>query len=323
MALPLLYEYTFDHHFKFGFEPNRYFERRQGPEDIFIASYGRAQFCPLNWREANVLAAKEIFHRLPQPLWVLFSGGTDSEACLRSFSEAKVPVKIASLKLKKGYNQHDLDYVRKYSDKYSCEVEVIELDIEEFWESREFYRIVDSIECVSPILAAHLWLADQLVGTPILAQGEPHLKKEIDQKAERKLDSWYLVESERLCSLYTHFIKTKKPAVPGFFQYMPEQTLSFLKNNPLLHDLVNNRIFGKLGTRSSKNQMVRQFYPEIEERPKFTGFEKISFLHDLKRSELAERFPHSDAIVKIDYEDLLSQLEPLVKKEENKGLLLK
>lgn len=308
-----MFEYTLDNHFRFGYQSAPWFQPRQSSQQKFLAVYGTPKNFHLNWRESNRLAAREIAHRMPHPIWIMLSGGTDSEACLRTFVEEEIPVRVATLRFKGGFNRHDIEYAFSYSRETGQKLEVFDLNIEDFWNGLELYYIVDPIRCVSPILAAHLWLANQLDGTPVMAQGEPHLKKKVTDNYIPGLspygnEPWYLIESERLCSLYSHFILTGKPAVPGFYQYLPEQTLSFLRNNPILGDLVQNKIEGKLGTRSSKNQMVRQFYPEMEERVKYTGFETLAELHDLKRMELAQRFPDSDAYFSISYENLLNQL---------------
>lgn len=310
-----MYEYTLKNHFRFGYDTNRWFCNRERPEDQFTAQFGRAEKKISSWREANIQACKAIRRHFDGPLWVLFSGGTDSEICIRSFFEAQIPIRVATLKFKNNLNTHDLQYVEKLKKQLGLDVTYFELDILDFFNSKEMYDIVDAIECVSPILACHLWLADQLDGVPIIAQGEPYLKKDIPSnyiagESPYEKSPWRLVESERLCSLYKHFIFKNRPAVPGFFQYTPEQFYSYLTGNKILTDLVEDRVIGKLGTRTSKNDMAYQFYPEVEPRQKFTGFEYVENLHNLKRAELARRFPNSDQNYLIEYHELVRALAP-------------
>ncbi len=309
-----MFEYTYQNYFQFGYSNGRRFCNRQDPSETFIATYSHCHKQVDSWREANRLACIDIAEKAKGPIWVLLSGGTDSEICVRSFYEARVPIQIATLRFKNKENAHDLQYVEKLRSQLDCEIHYFDMDIELFWRSSEFYKIVDAIQCVSPILACHLWLADQLEGTPVMAQGEPHLKKDIPEdyvpgESPYLPSAWRLVESERLCSLYKHFIFQDRPAVPGFFQYLPEQFYTYLKLNPILQKLIQNEIPGKLGTRTSKNQIALQFYPEVEVREKYTGFEKIQKLHDVKRSELAQRFPFSDQNFSIEYGQILKDLE--------------
>lgn len=210
-------------------------------------------------------------------------------------------------------NSHDLEYVKKFAYEHNIKIHYHDLSILDFWNSKIMLDIADSVSSVSPILASHLWLAEQIKGVPVIAQGEPHLKKSIPDSYIPGVSpyiesSWHLVESERLCSLYQYFIQKNKPAVPGFFQYLPEQIYSFCFANKMMTNLVENKIVGKLGTRSSKNQMIHQFYPEIQSRPKFTGFEKIEVQHNFWRQFLANRFPNSDHHYKVEYEDLRKML---------------
>lgn len=307
------YYYTHNNHFKFGYDLHHPYQKRKGPEDVFQFSYGSIQSPITDWRTANRAAAETIRANFDEPLWILFSGGTDSEVCIRSFLEAKVPVQIATLRFANNLNDHDLKYVEKFSSQYNIKVHYFDLDVAHFWESGDMLSFVDPVACVSPILACHLWLADQVQGVPIIAQGEPHLKKQIPDDyvpgvSAYEPSPWHLYESERLCALYNHFMRQNKPAVPGFFQYLPEQIYSFCFYNPIMKQLVNNELVGKLGTRTSKNKMVYQYYPEMESREKLTGFENLEALHDHWRKFLADRFPYNDQNARIEYADLKRML---------------
>ncbi len=307
------YQYTNKNHFKYGYDLSDPFKKRQNSIQVFNFEYGQVENKDLVWRQSNALAAQKIRNNFVGPICVLFSGGTDSEVCIRSFLEAQIPISIATMRFDNNLNAHDLEHAKRFAEKLKIEIKYFDLNILDFWKSKKMLEIVDSISCVSPILASHLWLAEQVSGVPVLAQGEPHLKKTIPKNYSPGISpylpsDWYLVESERLCSLYQYFIELNIPAVPGFFQYLPEQIYSFCYKNPILKDLVENKVVGKLGTRTSKNKMIHFFYPEIELRTKFTGFEKIENHHDLLRKSLAERFPYNDNYKNISFPDLKKML---------------
>ena len=306
-------QWTHRNHFEFGYDDELKFQNRISSRQKFTFRYGSVAHRETSWRRANFEAARQIRENFQGDLWILLSGGTDSEVCARAFLEAKIPVRFASLRYEDNLNRHDLFYAEKFARSVGQELHYFDLSVREFWGSSRLLDYVDPIRCVSPILACHLWLADQVPGVPIIAQGEPHLKKIISDDYVPGVSpylpsEWYLVESERLCSLYRHFVRKNRPAVPGFFQYTPEQIYSFCFHNPIMEELVNNRLIGKLGTRTSKNAMVAQFYPELERREKFTGFEKIQDLHDEYRTKLAQRFPDSDESVRIYYQNLKARL---------------
>jgi hypothetical protein len=240
---------------------------------------------------------------------VLLSGGVDSEVCLRSFLSIGISPTIATLRFANDLNSYDLYHVRRVARELGLSIKYFDLNPFEFWQSKELYEITDPISCVSPLLACHLWLSKQVSGTPIIAQGEPHLIKPVpDEYVPGESDylntEWQLVESERLCSLYQYFMINGAPAIPGFFQYLPEQIFSFCYKNPFLSELVNNRVVGKLGTRSSKNKMIYQFYPEVTKRDKQTGVELFQKTHDYYRNLLSLRYPHSDSKAFLSYSQL-------------------
>lgn len=312
-----MFEYTQGNHFKFGYNYKDWYCNRTSEDQKFVTSYGRASQDFTSWRQANIYAAKEI-HRAVQgkKIWVLLSGGIDSEICLKSFLEAQIPVEIAILKYESDSNIHDIDYALRFCKARNLSYKIFDLNVSKFWGSKEMYEIVDLCHCVSPQLAACLWLGDQVDGVPVIAQGDPYLKKEISMdyvpgESPYLPSPWSYVESDRLCSLFRYFMYKQKPAVPAFFQYVPEQILTFLKHNRYLQELINNRIVGKLGTRTSKFQMYQEEYPELEIRPKFHGFESFETLHSQYRTELAERFPLADEDFLIRYNDMVKLLSPI------------
>jgi hypothetical protein len=308
-----MYPYTRNNHFRFGYVNKADFLPRTAPEELFRASYGPRSARIENWVEANRKAAKFIFDQKIGDLYILLSGGLDSEICLRSFAEAGVPFKAVSARYKGNLNGHELRFVEGLKKEIDFDHEYIDLDLTTFWESGLFLEIVDPIRCVSPILACHLWLADHVSGTPVIAQGEVQLRKRLppDYKpgvSPYPRSPWDLVESEMFVSLYRHFIFRQRPAIPGFFQFLPEQIWSYLFFNPLLEKLVRDEIPGKLSTRSSKNLMASSFYPQVEPREKYTGFETIWSLQLQKRQALTNRFPNSEGEVLIPLDQLRAQL---------------
>ena len=310
-----MFEYTYQNHFKFGYNNYDFFRSRIFSDEIFTATFGKAESSSLNWRDANNLAAQKIYERKSGDLILLLSGGMDSEICLKSFVDQNLPIKTVSLRYLDIDHSDELEHIERIVKNYGLSHSYKDIRIREFVDSPDFFKTIDDIKCVSPILGCHLWLANQLNGTPIIAQGEVHLKKEIPDdyipgQSEYLKSSWHLYESERLCSIYQNFINKNKPAIPGFFQYLPEQFYSFLTQNPILTSLVNDQIIGKLGTRSSKNLMSAQFYPEVPLRQKLHGWEAVQDFHDTLRANLGKRYKNCDNYFKIELSQLLELLTP-------------
>jgi hypothetical protein len=306
-----MHVYTFNNHFKFGYDGNNFFQDRPHATANFTAEYGKITKTCDDWRKSNEVAAKMIHEKAKDPV-VLLSGGMDSEICLRSFTDQGLPVKAVSLRLI-DINQEEIGHIERIKKEIYFKHQYVDLNLNKFIGSSDFYEIADSIQCVSPILVTHLWLCDQISGTPIIAQGEVHLKKDVPSdyvpgKSPYLRSSWYLYESERLCSLYRHFIKRKREAIPGFFQYLPEQFYSFLTKNKILQNLISDKVIGKLGTRTSKNLISHQFYPDVPLRTKLHGWESIQNIHDDFRACLAKRYPYNDDYYRIEVHDLIARL---------------
>lgn len=311
-----MFEYTLDNHFKFGYGGINNFQDRTSSNEPFTAQYGRISRQVQSWRDANLLAAKEIYERKSGDLVLLLSGGMDSEICLKSFTDQDLPIKALTLRFTDIEPTQELKHVERIVNRYKIKHEYVETKFFDLIESSAFEKIGDDLKCVSPVIIAQLWLASQANGTAIIAQGEVHLKKDVPDdyipgSSPYEPSLWRLVESERLCSIYKYFIQKKRPGIPGFFQYLPEQTHCFLKKNTILNDLISNRIIGKLGTRSSKNAMSLQFYPELEERIKLHGWESVQEIHDRLRHQLGSRYHGHDGYYYKEVSDLLRCLEGL------------
>lgn len=314
-----MFEYTQHNHFKFGYDHKDWFVNRSNENQEFVTSYGRAETNLLSWRKTNVLAAQKIrMASNNSKIWLLYSGGIDSEVCVKSFMEANISFQVAIMRYENDSNIHDIRFALDFCKRNDLSYKLFDLNISKFWGSHELYQIVDLCHCVSPQLAACLWLGDQVDGIPVIAQGESYLKKIVPDDyvpgVSPYLPSpWHYIESDRLCSLFRYFIFKNKPAVPAFFQYLPEQILSFVTKNHRLQMLIANQVPGKLGTRSSKFQMYTEDYPELEPREKLHGFEKFDELHKKYRTELAQRFPLADEDYSIPVEKLIQQLSPIEK----------
>lgn len=308
-----MFNYTSNNHFKFGYNGKNKFQDRLNTRDHFTAEYGVITNPELNWRESNNLAAREIYDKKQGAIVVLLSGGMDSEVCLKSFIDQNLTIKAMTLRFIDIDQKNELKEVERMRSQYQLNHEYVDVKLLDFIGGQEFNQIFEMSKCVSPIINTHLWLADQISGTPVIAQGEIHLKKDIPEGyipgvSPYLKSRWHLTESERLCSIYKFFISKNKPAIPGFFQYLPEQLFSFLTKNTILQDLISDKIEGKLGTRSSKNLMTRQFYPDVPLRVKLHGWECVQDFHDELRKKLALRFPHHDDNFQIEVEELIEKL---------------
>lgn len=211
-----------------------------------------------------VNAAKIIYEESSSKIMLLFSGGLDSEYMLNIFTKAKIPFEVAIISYGK-YNVHDTQYAHTYCNNKNIEPIIIDTDIEDFIKSGKISDIASSVKCCAYQMPSVMHSIAKLDGTIIMASGEPYIKN--------FNGVWKYEETERVNSYMRWFEKNGIDGTPDFLRYTPEATLAFLRD-PTVKDLINNKLPGKLSTRTSKHKIYSKNYSFVP-RPKFTGWEEI------------------------------------------------
>jgi hypothetical protein len=307
-------------HFKFGYDQHWFAERRT-PEDTWCVAYGRCQRPTSDWRSECIESARRIHNDTDLDLWLLFSGGIDSEVALQSFPFAGIPVTAAITCFRGDLNRQDVRHAVKFCETHQIGYRLLHLDIERFIESGEALEFADRTKCVSPQLLHTMWAMDQVDGYPILGSGECYLVKRSAQRdgamPGTDLDVWDMFEKERIASWYRHLIARGRPGCAGFFQYNPENMLAFLLD-PMVADLCNNRLPSENTTMKIKPMIYRRYFL-LEPRKKYHGFENILHLDDALRPELELRYGAHNGIHKTPYEELVASLSHEDKENSSSG----
>lgn len=311
-----------NNHFRFGYNGNA-FNFRTSLDDHWQVSYGRCRRPVSNWGEECLNTARLIRQETSQPIFVLFSGGIDSEVVVQSFLKAQIPVRAAILRFKKDLNIHDISYAVIFCEQNNVPYYFFDLDIEEFFESGLAWDYADLTQSVSPQFLPTMWCMDQIDGYPVLGSGECYLVKRnesaniygvkedsfsLPENLVGDLTTWDLWEKEKVAALYRFLIARNREGCAGFFQFNPENMLAFLRE-PILLDLVQNRMPGKISTSSSKYQIYSRHFSLLP-RPKYTGYEKIMDLDKAFRAQLEKKYPGSNQIFRTPYPALIRNLEP-------------
>jgi hypothetical protein len=129
-------------------------------------------------------------------------------------------------------------------------------------------EIAKSIECGAWQIAANMWLMGQLDGTVITGECPPHLKK-VNNK-------WYHDEDQIYHSTVTYFKKYGVYGTPFFMNYTAEMVYAFL-TDPAIVELANDKIYGKLGSHSTKYRVYNNNNGafELVNRTKLHGYETV------------------------------------------------
>lgn len=99
------------------------------------------------------------------------SGGIDSETVAEAAVRAGIPWEPAIMNLivdGKVMNTHDTEHAVKFCHKHGVTPRFYDLDLIPFLESDLAHQYAANCNCVSPQLQAHLWLLDEISGTPVM-----------------------------------------------------------------------------------------------------------------------------------------------------------
>lgn len=307
---------THRNHFEFGYVSDdqfRPFTARKSSSDLWTVRYGRSARMPMNFRAECCETARTISRSTNDPIVVLFSGGADSEVALRSFAESGIEVSVAILRFAEDLNVHDYAWAVIVCESLGVPYRFYDLDLRKFWKSTEAMEYAQATQCVSPQLISTMWLVDQIKGYPVLGSGEHYIAKRPPANPSQARDEyprthWDLIEKEKIAAWYRHFLVRNREGCPGFFQFTPEIMLSWLVD-PIGLDLWNDRIPGKLDSTSSKLRVYKQHFA-IQNRPKYSGFEKLTEDDLSFRKTLYELFAEADWAYATPVPYLVRELSP-------------
>lgn len=256
-----------------------------------------------NYYKESVFAAEEIYSMKQGNLNILYSGGVDSEYALSIFLKSGIPIHPVIIKLNPNYNAHDTDYAIKFCEDKNIKFTVIDIDFDNFVTSGLMLNIAKEINCSIYHRSATAYAAQQLDGTVLLGDGEPYIKLKDD-------GVWNIEIYQHDYAVANYFKKHGIYGTPHFNRYSPEMMAAFLSDHRMI-DLANNRVPGKLSSNSSKFIIYnRNGNLNIEERPKYHGYEKIEtskIFQDPSFNEIAVLSKSCDGIYSTNYFDFMKE----------------
>jgi hypothetical protein len=310
---------THKNHFQFGYN-GQYFNDRASPNDIWNVKYGEiddnSSGDAYNFRSACIATASAIREDFrDKEIWLLFSGGIDSEVMIRAFKAAHIEFKVAIMRFENGYNQHDIDWAINCCHTLKITPTFFDLNVKEFLTSAEAYKFAEQTRCAFPEMLPHMWLMEKISkeegGIPVMGSGEPLLVKMVpgDYRSgyhQYFKSDWYIHEKESIAGWYRFLAKNNMPGVAGFFQYTPEIMLSYMID-PVTRDLINDRNIGKLTSVSSKFELFSNHFP-LDHREKYTGYEKIYDFIEVEKKKLHALYDDSRQIHRTKCDTLIGML---------------
>jgi hypothetical protein len=310
-----MFEFTHNNHYKFTYN-DKPFVFRTSNADRFGTTVGKCGGPAGDWRFENQRAAKLIFSkaRPGQRIRLFYSGGIDSEVMVMAFIDAGVPFDCVIIDMGTEINGHDTAYAYKFCNQHSISYQTVKVDPIEFVNTNQHFLYNQEYQVKQLAMMIVMRALDMLSKDDIyLLGGEIFMTREIDldqfysSNNTQYTFSWYnYVREDNDISYFKYALLKRVNLITEFFCYTPEQMLSYLED-PLLVDLVNDRIDYKYSLMSSKSNVYSRYYT-FEPRPKYHGYENVMHLNNRVYLDLKEGDVNSDIISRIKYRDLIKQL---------------
>ncbi len=243
--------------------------KSHGHGDSFRVDIGPATRPIKSYYEETLLTVENIYNSCNEKLYLLYSGGMDSEYVFSILLQLGIKFTPVIIKLNPNYNNHDLKYAFDFCESKGVTPQIIDINFDKFVESGLIVDIARSIKSSGYQIPATMYAASKLDGFILLGNDPPYMK------LNQLTNTWQLEELELIHSILNYFKQYPVKGCPFLLSYTPEMMLSFLKD-PTMVNLANHRYPGKLGTNTSKVHVYNNGSNfNLLNRPKYTGYENI------------------------------------------------
>jgi hypothetical protein len=242
--------------------------------------YNRMDRPLLSFKEELIEAAKSSLDHYPglRPC-VFFSGGVDSELMLRTYIDIGANPKVYIIRYENDYNIYDVSYAVTICSLLNVDYTIIDFNLKKFYEN-DAEKISELAQIDRPRALPYCKFIEMIDGLPILGEGDPYWVRLNDDYSMP--GQWRFRELETFIGWNKYALYLNKPSVVQFFKWTPGLILSHT-NLIWLKKLITDQYIGKTGTNSTKILGYREVYPDLLNRKKQSGFEKIdSMVNDFE-----------------------------------------
>lgn len=252
-------------------DPSQLF--RTSKDQIFNVDFALDPTPALDLRTEMIRACHSIRDTYPNETYsLLFSGGSESEMMVRAFHEAKIPFKTYITRYANDLNIYDVSHAAIACINLNIPYTIIEIDHNKFFDNDlEIYS--EKAEMNIPPMLAVCSVIDKIDGLPILGNGDACIMRR-PRLYDNRPHLWCNVEVEHDYGFAKYFLKQNRVAITEFFRWS-HRLLKSVSNTTWFNNLINNNLYGKLGTHSTKIIGYQEVWPELITRRKSWGMEDI------------------------------------------------
>lgn len=248
-------------------------------KDNYLQFYGHGQnwklsingpaCCPENYFLETCKAAEALWSARSGKVYLLYSGGIDSEYTLSIFRHLGMNVQPVIIRLLPNYNAHETRYAFEFCAANNIKPLIIDIDFDQFVKSGEIVNLAKEMECSIYHYSATAYAINQLDGTIVLGEGEPYIKLDTEQ------NQWNVEIHEYEFCIMRYMQKHNIPGIANFLAWSSEMRLAFLTDSRIA-ELAANQWPGKLGSNSSKIEVYNRHSKfNLLPRQKYHGYEHV------------------------------------------------
>jgi hypothetical protein len=262
--------------------------------DPFRIEYDPITSPILDFRSECIIAAHKAasMNTKNLPIIVMMSGGMDSELIGEALYLSKIPFKVLIGKLQVQVatetitlNEHDYSYAEKWCHNRNIEIEYCTLDVYKNSQLLTEYSIFS--KGFSPQYAWHMYLMKYASDN-----GYFFIAGLGDIDIVLKNGEYYCADTQREWSIDIFCETYKLNGLIRFVKLDSRLTASFLKLENV-KQLMKDKVEVLL---KHKHQYFSEVFPNMEDRPKFTGFEKIQEWDSILRTYMKKHNGQYDNI---------------------------
>lgn len=289
-------KYSKDDHYRWGWGTEWF--SSPDPEQQYRVQIGSCKNGHGSFHDETINATKDLVSQFTKPTIVGLSGGFDSQVVCLALMEIGHKFNPVILRLRsedgKIYNQYDIDGAIEFCKRYSLDPIYEDLPLLQFYRTRGRELAAEhALTTTETIVQLHVVEKFGSQYSFIMGGGDPNILKPYDW---RKPDRDFLYVSFSPNPIQQHLIKYKYEGCTKFFMYSPELVASYLDNHIVnafykaqtsIYDTYTRHYppkeWWKCFNFYIKPLMYVEQWPGLVQRKKFTGFEAVPEMEEIRQ----------------------------------------